>query len=94
MLMRMSFYTISSSAKRFFESTIWTTHIKRAFILPKPLTHEVFTKPPFVKMLPEDKVLSLTLPHYGLVESSSFFFDIYHPVYVGRLQMSFCAYET
>lgn len=54
----------------------------------KPLERDVYTDPPREAKLPNDKVLEIVLPHYGLVESSSCFFNTYFVVFFDVLRMS------
>lgn len=46
---------------------------------------DVFTEPPPEAKLSPDKVLKIRLPHYGLFEASSCFFDTYYHVFTEKL---------
>lgn len=93
MLMRMSFRIILSLAATLFDCNVWTRDVEQAYMQSKPLERDVFTEPPREAKLPKDKVLKVRLPHYGLVESSSCFFDSYYPIFVDRLRMTPCAFD-
>ena len=54
----------------------------------QPLQRDVFTKPHPEANLPEDMVLKIELPHYGLAEASSCFFEAYYPVFIEKLGMN------
>lgn len=58
-----------------------------------PLQRDVFTLPPPEAKLPRDHVLKIKIPHYGLVESSSCFFDAYYPVFANKLGMSSAPFD-
>ena len=47
----------------------------------------MYTEPPPEANLPQHQVLKIELPHYGLVESSSCFFDTYYPAFTEKLKM-------
>lgn len=93
MLMRMSLRIILSLAVIFFACMLWLRDVEQAFMQSKPLTRSVFTEAPREAKLTKDKVLQIILPHYGLVESSSCFFDAYYPVFVDLLKMSPCSFD-
>lgn len=93
MLMRMSLRIILFLAVMFFACMLWLGDVEQAFIQSKPLTRSVYTEAPIEAKLSKDKVLQIVLPHYGLVESSSCFFDTYYPVFVDLLRMSPCAID-
>lgn len=59
----------------------------------EPLQRDVFTKPPREAKLPSDMLLKIELPHYGLVESSSCFFEAYYPVFTEKLHMKSAAFD-
>ncbi|CDF35631.1 unnamed protein product [Chondrus crispus] len=58
-----------------------------------PLQRDVFTNPPPEANLPNDKILKIELPHYGLVEASSCFFDTYYPVFTKDLEMKSAPFD-
>lgn len=55
----------------------------------KPLKRFVFTAVPKEANLPGNVVLEVILPHYGLVKSSSCFFESYHSVFTNKLKIRF-----
>lgn len=93
MLMRMSLRIILSLTVTFFSCKLLLRDVEQAFMQSKPLPRNVFTEAPREANLPKDKVLQIVLPHYGLVESSSCFFDTHYPVFVDLLKMSPCTFD-
>ena len=93
MLMRLTFRVILSLAVVFFNCTLWTRDVEQAYMQSKPLQRDVFTKPPPEANLLENMVLKIELPHYGLVEASSCFFDTYYPVFIEKLRMNCAAID-
>ena len=71
----------------FFALVLWLRDVEQAYMQAKKLTRDVFTEPPPEADLPLHQLLKIVLPHYGLVESSSCFFDTYYPVFTEKLQM-------
>lgn len=87
MLMRLMFRVVLSIAAIYFKCHLWTRDVEQAYMQSKPLERDVFTEPPPEAQLSSDKVLKIRLPHYGLVEASSCFFDTYYPVFTQKLGM-------
>lgn len=92
-LMRMMYKVIISISTTLFQCTLWTRDVEQAYMQSKPLNRDVYTVPPREANLSLDKLLKITLPHYGLVESSSCFFEAYYPVFTETLLMRSAAFD-
>lgn len=92
MLMRMSLRIILSLVFISFAGMLWLRYFEQPVIQSKPLTRSVFTKSSYRAKLTKDNGLQKILPQYGLVESSSCFFDSYNPVFFDLLKLSPCAF--
>lgn len=93
MLMRMSFRIIISFSVSYFNLLICTQDVEKAYIQSTALMCDIFTEAPREVHLPETHSLKMILPHYGLVESSSCFFDNCYPVFVDLLDMKPGAFD-
>lgn len=93
MLKRMSFRIIISFAAIFFSFLLWTRDVEQAYMQAHKLMRDIFTKAPPEANLSKQYVLKVILPHYGLVESSSCFFDTYYPTFFEKMKMKPAAHD-
>lgn len=89
----MTYRIILSFAVIFFSLVLWLRDVEKAYMQSLKLTWDVFTEPPPEANLPPHQLLKVVLPHYGLVESSSCFFDTYYPVFTEKLKMLAAFFE-
>jgi hypothetical protein len=92
MLMRMMSRITVSLAATLFDSVLWTRDVEQAYMQSNHLQRDIFTTPPREAKLPDNKILKIALPHYGLVESSTCFFESYYPVFTETLGMRSAAF--
>lgn len=59
----------------------------------EPLKRDVYTISPRKAKLFNDKLLKISLLHYGLAESRSCFFEAYHPIFTDTLSMKSAAFD-
>ena len=93
MLMRLMFRVIISLSVIMFSCTLWTRDVEQAYMQSNPLQRDVFTEAPPEANLSKNKVLKIKLPHYGLVEAISCFFDTYYPVFTRKLNMKCSSFD-
>lgn len=75
LLMRMKYRVTTPISATFFGCFIWTRKVEQAYLQSKPLQRDVNTPPPKEVKLPTSKLLKIELPRYGLVHSSTCFFE-------------------
>lgn len=93
MLMRLSFLMIISFAVLFFMLVLWLRDLEHSYTQATRVLRDVFTEAPPEAKLPEKNLLKVLLPHYGLVESSSCFFETYYPVFVNTMGMQSAVFD-
>lgn len=92
-LKRMMYQVITSISTTLFQPTVWTRDVEQAYMQSKLLNRDVYTVPPREASLSTDKILKITLLHYGLVDSSSCFFEAYYPILTDTLLMRSAAFD-
>lgn len=78
-LMRFSLLLAVEISVIYFDCALFTRDIEQAHIQSKPLSRPVYTYAPPQANLPDGYLLRINLPHCGLVESASCWFDTYYP---------------
>lgn len=93
MLMRMMLRVLVSFAVIFFQAEFWTRDVEQAYFQSQPLNRDVYTEPPPEAKLSRNYVLKVILPHQGLTESGTCWFDTYYPVFLNDMGMNSAPFD-
>lgn len=79
--MQLSLRVITSMSVNYFDFKLFTRDVNQYYFQSEPLYHPFYKTPPPEENLSDEYILIITLPHQVHIESSTFCFDIYYPMF-------------